>query len=374
LHASDEWEIRTPGLDDSSVQSPWDNESTDERGSHNIAHHEQLSDIRWDSTPVSQISLGNFSVNTQRTSNASSMELGMHENIFHTVSRTPTSDIDGSMQDISKERPLVRSQMRTRDTGYPHSTQKLNTSDTGARGEHRKRLQLDRNKSASLEEYILLEKARCQSLGLPCPEKIFNSAVTQTSNNSTRLDEIMTDLKVFYFAIASSESLVALQAILKVHRRSLAGRPPAPNCRLTLAERMKEIENLGQKIGYIAFLRRCHIYQLYLDCSVDSQKTSDGFINNTTQSISTRPRTEIGNPKNLEDSRIAKLIMKEVYPDMEITSSDYKSKLRFFGKMRKLGQRLDLLVEKFGYGILGLLPLAIDVPAVDPVLNITDTL
>lgn len=323
---------------------------------------------------MSQFSFRSSSVNTHRTSNASSMELGMHENIVHTVSGTPTSDIDGSMQDISRERLPVRSQKRIRDTGYPHSTQRPNKSDTSGRGEHRKRLQLDRNKSASIEEYILLEKARCQSLGLPCPEEIFNSAVTQASNNSTRLDKIMTDLKVFYFAIASPESLVALQAILKVHRRSLEGRFSGPNWRLTLAERMKEIENLSKKIGYIALLRRCHIYQLFLDCSVDSQKTSDGFINNTTQSLSTRPRNEIGNPKNLEDSRIAKLIMKDVYPDMEITSDDYKSRLRFFGKMRKLGQRLDLLVEKFGYGILGLLPLAIDVPAVDPVLSISDSL
>jgi len=43
-------------------------------------------------------------------------------------------------------------------------------------------------------------------------------------------------------------------------------------------------------------------------------------------------------------------------------------------KVRRLGQQLDLLVEKFRYGILGLLPLAVDVLAAESMLNISDDL
>lgn len=71
---------------------------------------------------------------------------------------------------------------------------------------------------------------------------------------------------------------------------------------------------------------------------------------------------------------MSKLIMKEIYPNLEINSPEYENRLGFVKKLRKLGQRLDFLVERFGYGILGVLPLAIDVPVVEPVLNITDNL
>jgi hypothetical protein len=303
------------------------------------------------------------------------MELGMHESNLQCILRTPTSDMDGSLPDLSEGRSLLaQSRTRKRDVEYPLAKQGPNASYTGTELEKRKRLRSSRDKSTHLDEYVLLEKSRCQSLGLPCPEEGFNLAITQISNKSTRLDQVMTDLKVFYFAIASPESLAALQAIVKVQRCSLGGKISVPNWKLPLVERMKEIENLSENIAYMGFLRRCHTHQLYIDSSAGSQKTSDGFINSTTQSISTRSNPEFGNPNNLEDSRVSKLIMHEVYPNLEATSSEYKNKNRFVGKIRRLGQRLDLLVEKFGYGILGLLPLPIDVPAVEPVLNITDNL
>lgn len=299
----------------------------------------------------------------------------MQEGFFQSFRNTPTGDIDGSLQDVYEGTPtLPQAQRGTSDTGYPSSSQRPAASNTGKKIEKRKRPVSNRDRSAQLDKYILLEKARCQSLGLPCPEEGFNSAINQASNKSMRLEEVMMELKVFYFAIASPESLTALQAIVKVQRRSLGGKLSVPNWKLPLAERIKEIESLSEKMGYIGFLRRCHTYQLYVDSSAGSQKTSDGFVNATTQSISTRSNPGIGNPNNLEDSRVSKLIIKEVYPNLELNSSEYQRKLRFVGRVRKLGQRLDLLVETFGYGILGLLPLAIDVAAVEPILNITDNL
>jgi hypothetical protein len=374
LSAIDNPEIRTPEHGNSSIQS-WDIEYFDDESLFNVRNQEQLNDIRSDSPPASLISLRRYSINTYSTSNPSSVELGMHEGFFQSFRNTPTSDIDGSLQDIHEDRQsLLQSQRGSSDIEYPLSPQRPTASNKGKKSEKRKRPGSSGGKSAQLDSYILLEKARCQSFGLPCPEEGFNLAINQASNKSMWLEEIMTELKVFYFAIASPASLTALQAIVKVQKRSLGGKLSVPNWNLPLAERMIEIENLGEKMGYISFLRRCHTYQLFVDSNAGSQRTSDGFVNTTTQSISTRPNPGIGNPNNLEDSRVSRLIMKEVYPNLELNSPEYRGKLRFFSRVRKLGQRLDLLVDKFGYGILGLLPLPIDVAAIEPVLNITDNL
>jgi hypothetical protein len=183
-----------------------------------------------------------------------------------------------------------------------------------------------------------------------------------------------TELKILYYAIASPESLAALQGILKVQRRSIRGKLLVEDCNIPpLRRSLKAIERLDGDIAHNSLLRRCYIHQLFVESSAGSMKTSDGFVNNTIQSISSRTRNS-GNPNNLEDSRVSKRIMCEVYPQLEQKTDDYNNKLRFVKRMRKLGQRLHWIVERFGYGIIGLLPLAVDVPAVDSVLNISDSL
>jgi hypothetical protein len=63
--------------------------------------------------------------------------------------------------------------------------------------------------------------------------------------------------------------------------------------------------------------------------------------------------------------------MSEVYPELKPNTLEYKNKLRSVGDMRKTGERLDLLVERFGYGILGLLPLPAGELTGQPVLTIS---
>ncbi len=290
---------------------------------------------------------------------------------FENSSGNPISDIDDSLQDLSEGEYLLHPQMTAMEL---LSTDRANSDTSGTKSKKRKHPTSRRNKSSSIDAYLLLEKSRCISLGLPCPDEDFKSVMTQASTKSLRLNEFMTELKVFYFAIASPESLAAMNAIIKVQRKSPKGPLSVPGWNLPLAERMKAIENLNENIAYMGFLRRCHTHQIFLDSSIGSKKSSDGFINFTSQSISTRSGPQIGNPNNLENSRVSKLIMKDIYPNLDINGPEYERKRLFVVKLRKLGERLDLLVQKFGYGILGLLPLPTDVPAVEPILTIADSL
>jgi hypothetical protein len=270
---------------------------------------------------------------------------------------------------VSEDRASpVQSLIRTRE---PSSNQRAGSEN---RAEKRMCHSQSGGKSISIEKYILLENGRCETSGIPCLEEGFNSAIAQDLTTSLKLEQVITELKIFYFAIASPESLAALKTILKAQRRSLENKLSGINWNLPPPERMKEIESLNEDMAQVCFLRRCHTFHIFVESSLKSLKSSDGFFNLTSQSISTRANPKMGNPINLEDSRVSERIMRELYPNMNIKGPEYEKKLRFVKKLRKLGQRFEMLVDKFGYGILGLLPLAIDVPAVEPVLNITDTL
>jgi hypothetical protein len=226
--------------------------------------------------------------------------------------------------------------------------------------------------SIQLSEYVTFEERRCQALGIPFYETDIGSAI-RPSNMPLKNCDLIT-LKTIYFAIGSSESLVALQEVLKARRIAGYNKIPEEGRTLSLADRIRAIEGIGSNIAYFVLQRRYHIYQLFFDSSVGSRRTSDGFVINTTQSISKQVRPRIGNPNNLEDSRITEEILKELHPGLQPDTDIYQKKRRFVRNLRKLGERFDMLVNTFGYAILGLLSWPggelLDVPAV----SVTDEL
>ncbi|KAB8287399.1 hypothetical protein EYC80_010105 [Monilinia laxa] len=228
-------------------------------------------------------------------------------------------------------------------------------------------------KSSRLVSYIISEKQRCHDSGLPFSETEFDLAVSKIPNMSLDAHDLVY-LKTLYFAIGSPESLVALQEVFKVKRRTITGETRRRGYNLSPAERVKVIECITPNIAYQVLQKRCHIHQLFIDSSIGSRKTSDGFVIDTVQSITTQSRHQTGNPNNLEDSRISESILKELYPTLKSSTEEYKKKRRFVGSLRRLGERFDLMVRKFGYGILALIPLPIEELAGEPTLIITDEL
>ena len=348
-----------------------------------------MGDMRWDNASGSQISASMSPINGFSRSGNSFLEVPSYEEAslrspssigLQSVRQTPTSDVGGLSQEIveSIESPLqsrpdsieeIESHLPAERASAPNlSTSMKKRKSAPSRSVSRP------SKSALLDEYILLEKKRCQSVGLPSPETGFELAITKALKISPTNDGMVTNLKWLYYAIASPESLAGLQEILKVRRRLLAGKEAMPGYNLSRVERVKAIDRLSDKIACCHFLKRCHTHQLFVDNSGGSQKTSDGFINKTTHSVATRASPQTGNPNNLEDSRVAKLIMSEVFPELKPDTLEYKNKLRSVGDMRRTGERLDLLVERFGYGILGLLPLPADELTGQPVLPISNKL
>ncbi|PQE33781.1 Ribonuclease III protein [Rutstroemia sp. NJR-2017a WRK4] len=185
----------------------------------------------------------------------------------------------------------------------------------------------------------------------------------------TRTDEKkLFELKIFFFAIASSRSLIVL--------RKSSGYIADPLRPLLLYQEVVFVRkkgSLGGNMAYSALLRRCHIHELVIDRRMSSERSNNGFIVNTMQSVSSEARRKPGNPGRIDDAEVSRVIMKALHPDVEPDSLGYKQAYSVVSKLRKLGQRLNLLTAKFGHGILGLLPLATDVLA-DSGLNISDGL
>jgi len=144
---------------------------------------------------------------------------------------------------------------------------------------------------------------------LPCPEKLFALAISQIQKTHPSINNHTAELKIFYFALASSELLIVLRDIVRIHRRSFAGDFAIAGGDLPQAERLKAIKGLNENIAYLGFLRRCHIHRLFVDSSRSSRDTSDGFIINTKQSVSSQKRPKTRNLIYNENGHVSRFIL-----------------------------------------------------------------
>ena len=203
-----------------------------------------------------------------------------------------------------------------------------------------------------LTEFLAREEQRCLTFGQPFVPMEVGATI---NGMQSPLGESGLAIKTLSFVIASPESIVALQEVIMAQRTSNPDKQLMGDCDLSLADRVKAIEDTESEIAYLLFLKRCHTYQLFVDSSKDSRRTSDGFVIDTVQTVSKQAGSRLGNPQNLESSTIAEEIIRMVYPNLNPGTDLYRKKKRFVHRLRKLGERFDVLVKNFGYGILGLL-------------------
>ncbi|KAF7935381.1 uncharacterized protein EAE97_008288 [Botrytis byssoidea] len=313
------------------------------------------------------------------------LQMFLDDNFLDTIFSPEVTNFDHQQQDAST--PKETEQVTSLDTAYlldptfipvlpsgsvhsPNSSQSMaiseaeNASTAPIRRRKRKSCMNSANSRVSisdyLSEYMRIEKERCHNLGFSFTHNDFDMAM-KIASPGLKLDDIIFDqLKMLYFAIGSGESLVSLRSLLEIRRRPMARQQCKEAYSLTIVERMKQVEHLNTKIAYNIFERRYHIYHLYNDSRSFHNKTSDGFVNTTSQSILINSASRMGNPLNLDESQVTKKMLHLLHPDLDHGSTEYQKKLRSISKIRKLGERFEILVRKFGYGIIGLLPLPVD--------------
>lgn len=112
-------------------------------------------------------------------------------------------------------------------------------------------------------------------------------------------------------------------------------------------ERYTIIQNLGKRICYLNTIRNCHILQLYQQCGGNE---SSLFMNTKQYACGTK---KAGNPLHRQDTEITLRMMTSIFPGTEpdkasCTFNEVK-------QLRRVGKRLNTLVQHFGIGILGLM-------------------
>ena len=228
---------------------------------------------------------------------------------------------------------------------------------TGSRRKKLKDKALFERETARLEPYISQHRRKCEKMGLPCPGDYVYSAETKIRLASLGLESHVNVLRVLSLTIGSCESLVDLKEILRAYRDPSSGSLETAGD-FSNAKRLDTIRSLSGDAAFFNLLKKCHIHRLFTDNKDPLCDPTDNFIISTAKSVTTRPRGETGNPRNSAEAKITKAIMREVYPGLHSNSTDYQPKYREVTELRRTGRRLDMLISRFGLGILGLLPLA----------------
>ena len=228
---------------------------------------------------------------------------------------------------------------------------------TGSRRKKLKDEPLFERETARLESYISEHRRKCEKMGLPCPGDFVDGAETKIRLASLGLESHVNVLRVLSLTIGSCESLVVLKEILRAYRDPSSGSLETARD-VSNVKRLETIRSLSGNAAFFNLLKKCHIHRLFSDNKDSLCNPTDNFIISTAKSVTTRSRGETGNPRNSAEANITKSIMREVYPGVHSDSADYQLKYREVTELRRTGRRLDMLVSRFGLGILGLLPLA----------------
>ncbi|KAH3056148.1 hypothetical protein KXW16_006092 [Aspergillus fumigatus] len=118
--------------------------------------------------------------------------------------------------------------------------------------------------------------------------------------------------------------------------------------------RFNIIKELDSKIALYGLLRRYHILHFYVECVPADSRALSNFINTDPNDF--QQKSKAGNPGYNAKSEVTLLMMREIYPEIDSSSLEYKSKYRAVSKLQTLGRRYLSLADRFGKGVLGLLP------------------
>ncbi|OGM44507.1 hypothetical protein ABOM_006770 [Aspergillus bombycis] len=203
-----------------------------------------------------------------------------------------------------------------------------------------------------LKDFLANEKTKCEQQGLRPPEVTYCTPEIQEQlmNPEKKLCEAFIRLVI---NIASPHTILALGRVIQRARkndsfRSCCLRDTIPSHRFRL------IERLEQEAGIIQIMSWYHILELFRDCGGHNTVSSTGYVHCTADTFQ-KPGRIMGNPRNMDEHKVAQTMMAEIFPDLKPDTEDYQSQLKRFNRLRKVGKRLHILTETFGQGILGLI-------------------
>ncbi|OOG00878.1 hypothetical protein ASPCADRAFT_202711 [Aspergillus carbonarius ITEM 5010] len=201
-------------------------------------------------------------------------------------------------------------------------------------------------------QILLQERQHCAAQNMPPPEnRYFNPAVVTKA--LTLEADSLGNLTILLLTIASPHSIVALREMMCCARAQKTVHSHRLTKNVTKKQRYEIIKQLKQENALLRLLRWYHLLELFEHCGGSRTRYSMGYVNTTSADFE-HPKRCAGNPSRKDDAEVAHAMMNELFPDLSPTSSVYAQEYKSIKYYRKLGQRLYLLTDRFGPGILGL--------------------
>ncbi|KAB8232589.1 uncharacterized protein BDW43DRAFT_311974 [Aspergillus alliaceus] len=161
-------------------------------------------------------------------------------------------------------------------------------------------------------------------------------------------------LVMLAITIASPQQIVALREILRNERAGKSLQSCFLRGGISRRERVGIILELDRRLSVTQLTRWYHIIDLFEGCGGPKTRSITGYVVTTTADFQSQKQA-FGNPSHKDDANVAQAMMKDIFPDAQPGTEEYKKKSNAIKRIRKLGQRLHILVERFGRGVLGLM-------------------
>ena len=310
-------------------------------------------------------------------------EISSDTSTFLRVRRPSVGDIQGISNEsnaITMEGgPVVAGNTRNDSRGGFHSPYKAKTTAAkdrpimdGHRINKRPRAHSKRGAAGSASNlYIAHEREKVLARNMNCPEDFLGSLTAQSRIHEMGLGDDLGTLRIMNFTVGSCETLVILVDVLRAFRRGAQSQFADAELDLSLAKRLQTIRYLNGSIAYHSLLRNLHILNFTPNKASRSSDRSGNFTIITAQSMAPQGRRPRGNPRNLAEAEMTKSILRDMHPDADENSSAYKRLYNEVKGLRKYSGRLSKLVEAFGLGILGLIPLVKNVHSASQAFDLT---
>lgn len=115
----------------------------------------------------------------------------------------------------------------------------------------------------TLDSYLEKERLRCEEQDTSGPLETFFSPEIQQGLLELGAGMYSNVLQTICVAIASPESLVTLQHLLRYYRAGESPKTLAPAIPQSTKDRISVIGAIDKEVAYMCLLRRCHILRLY---------------------------------------------------------------------------------------------------------------
>lgn len=274
--------------------------------------------------------------------------------VFPVSSKSTLPNVDATHHDNIVDGSMIRSDSDASEAILSSSHKKRKANIDYVEGSKMKRVSNNRltHEAAKLEPYIFSEEEKCKRSGCPLPRDTFFVSDIQSGLSAMGAKAI--DVGKILIGIASSESIATIRDLLHMYRNQPNPQLWYPYREISKEERFYIIEDLDLNITGFNLFRRYHTLELYEQCGGPDTGSSDSIIVTTKSHFDGRKSS--GNPRHLAERQIAEAMMAEIFPNIKRDHKEYSANLRKVKRTRKLGKRFHILKERFGRGILALMP------------------